>query len=112
MPWLRRFVDPTSIPGFVVDTVALEQAFLRVLRFSPVSVIPPTLYTHLHLRAARTRRKKGGSLGTYRKAIKALDREVLCLSLRMATTATGTLQTKAYEQTQNAQHTTAWRLSW
>jgi hypothetical protein len=27
--------------GFVVDKVALGQAFLRVLRFSPVSIIPP-----------------------------------------------------------------------
>jgi len=104
--------DPSSIQGFVVDTAALEQVFLRVLRFSPVSVIPPKLHTHLNLRAARTRRTKGGSLGNYRKTTQALDREVLCLSLRMATTATGTLQTKAYEQTHNAQHTTTWRLSW
>jgi hypothetical protein len=27
--------------GFVVDKVALGQVFLRVLRFSPVSIIPP-----------------------------------------------------------------------
>jgi hypothetical protein len=97
-----------------VDTVALEQVFLRVLRFSPVNVIPPRIHTHLHLRAARTRRTKGGSLGNYRKtmqAMQALDREALCLSLRMAKTANGTLQNKAYEETHNAQHTTAWHLS-
>jgi hypothetical protein len=27
--------------GFVVDKVALGQVFLRVLRFSPVNIIPP-----------------------------------------------------------------------
>jgi hypothetical protein len=29
--------------GFVVDSVALEQVFLRVLRFYAVSIIPPWL---------------------------------------------------------------------
>jgi hypothetical protein len=29
--------------GFVVDKVALGQVFLRVLRFSPVIIIPPWL---------------------------------------------------------------------
>jgi hypothetical protein len=29
--------------GFVVDNVALGQGFLRVLRFSPVNIIPPSL---------------------------------------------------------------------
>jgi hypothetical protein len=48
-PWLRSFAGlsprrPGSIhAGFVVDKVALGQVFLRVLRFSPVSVIPPSL---------------------------------------------------------------------
>jgi hypothetical protein len=32
--------------GFVVDRVAQGQVFLRVL-FSPVSIIPPLLHTHL-----------------------------------------------------------------
>jgi hypothetical protein len=55
VPWLRRLVtglsprrpgfDPGSVHvGFVVDKVALGQAFLRVLRFSPVSLIPPVLH--------------------------------------------------------------------
>jgi hypothetical protein len=30
--------------GFVVDKVALEQVFLRVLRFSLVNFIPPVLH--------------------------------------------------------------------
>jgi hypothetical protein len=33
--------------GFVVDKVALGQVFLRVLRFFPVSIIPPLLNIHL-----------------------------------------------------------------
>jgi hypothetical protein len=54
VPWLRSLVAgllprwpglaPRSINmGFVVDKVALGQVFLRVLRFFPVSVIPPSL---------------------------------------------------------------------
>jgi hypothetical protein len=30
-----------SLVGFVVDKVALGQVFFRVLRFSPVNIIPP-----------------------------------------------------------------------
>jgi hypothetical protein len=33
----------------VVDKVALGQVFLRVLRFTPVSIIPPILHTHFRL---------------------------------------------------------------
>jgi hypothetical protein len=47
-PWLRRLVaglsplTPGSVNlGFVVDKLALEQAFLRIIRFSPVNIIPP-----------------------------------------------------------------------
>jgi hypothetical protein len=32
--------------GFVVDNVALGQAFLRVLWFSPVNIIPQLLHIH------------------------------------------------------------------
>jgi hypothetical protein len=36
---------PGSIhAGFVVDKVALGQVFLRVLRFSPVNIIHPSLF--------------------------------------------------------------------
>jgi branched-subunit amino acid transport protein len=35
---------PRSIyVGFVVDKMVLGQVFLRVLRFSPVTIIPPSL---------------------------------------------------------------------
>jgi hypothetical protein len=36
--WVRVQVNPV---GFVVGKVALGQVFLRVLRFSPVNIIPP-----------------------------------------------------------------------
>jgi hypothetical protein len=56
VPWLRQLVTglsprgpgfaPGSIRvGFMVDKVALRQVFLRVLRFSPVSIIQPSLST-------------------------------------------------------------------
>jgi hypothetical protein len=55
VPWLRRLAagtpprrpgfDPGSVHvGFVVDKVALGQVFPRVLRFSPVTFIPPLLH--------------------------------------------------------------------
>jgi hypothetical protein len=50
VPQLRRLViglsliRPESVhAGFMVDNVALGQVFLRVFRFSPVSIIPPWL---------------------------------------------------------------------
>jgi hypothetical protein len=58
VPWLKRLAAglsprrpgfaPGSIHvGFVVDKVALGQVFLRVLPFSPASIIPPLLHIHL-----------------------------------------------------------------
>jgi hypothetical protein len=55
VPWLRSLVAglsprrPWFVPGsihvgFVVDEVALRQGFLRVFRFSPASIIPPSLF--------------------------------------------------------------------
>ena len=40
--------DPGSAPGvgFVVEIVVVGQTFVRVLRFSCVSIIPPLLNTH------------------------------------------------------------------
>jgi len=35
--------------GFIMDKVALYQVFLQLIRFSPVSTIPPKLQTHFHL---------------------------------------------------------------
>jgi hypothetical protein len=48
--------------------VVLENVYLRVLLFSPVSIIPPTLHTHLHLHVALTGGTNGRSLGTLQKA--------------------------------------------
>jgi hypothetical protein len=36
--WVRAWVNPV---GYVLDKAALGQAFLQVLRFSPVNIIPP-----------------------------------------------------------------------
>jgi hypothetical protein len=52
--------------GFVVDW-ALGQVFLRVLRFSFVSIFSPMLRTHLHLHAVRNRRTNVRSVGTLKK---------------------------------------------
>jgi len=78
LPWLRRLVAEFSMlcPGFdprlvhvrfVVHNVALGQVSLPVFHFSPVSVIPPTLHTSLHLHVALTGRTNGRSLGTFNK---------------------------------------------
>jgi hypothetical protein len=66
LPPRRPGFDPGSVHvGFVVDKEALGQVFPRVLRFSPVSVIPPVLHylekwkntyhrsLHLHHRVAQ-----------------------------------------------------------
>jgi hypothetical protein len=60
VPWLRLLVvslspnrpgfAPGSVHvGFVVDRVALGQVLLQVLRFSLVSIIPPSLATLMYL---------------------------------------------------------------
>jgi hypothetical protein len=48
--------------------MALGLIILRTLRFTPVSIIPPVLHTHLHLYSALTRRTTGRSLGTFQKS--------------------------------------------
>jgi hypothetical protein len=47
VPWLKRLVLSPRRPGFAVDKVALGQVFLRVIRFSPASIIPPLPHIHL-----------------------------------------------------------------
>jgi hypothetical protein len=42
----RLPLTKASYVGFVVDKAALGQVFLKVLQFSPVSIIPPFLHTH------------------------------------------------------------------
>jgi len=54
---------------FVVDKEALEQIFLPVLHFSPVSNIKPMLHTHHHLHVTITGRTNGRSLGTFQKTM-------------------------------------------
>jgi hypothetical protein len=46
-PRRRGFLPGPVHVGFVVDKVALGHFFIRFLRFSPVSIIPPLLHTHL-----------------------------------------------------------------
>jgi hypothetical protein len=46
----RQPVNAESLNvGFVVDKVVLGQVFLRVLRLSPVNIIPPWLSNSYHL---------------------------------------------------------------
>ena len=80
VPWLSRLVAGLSPrkPGFdpssahvklVVDKVALEHIFIRALRFSLVSFIPPLLHTHLRLHAAFTRSTNRRHQGNFQKAM-------------------------------------------
>jgi hypothetical protein len=69
LSWRRPVFDLRSVfVRFVGGKVAVGQFFLPVLRFSPVSINPPLLHTHLHLHAALTRRTNGRSSGTFQKA--------------------------------------------
>jgi hypothetical protein len=42
-PWWPRFAPCSAHMGFVMDTVAPRQVFLRILPFSLVGIIPPWL---------------------------------------------------------------------
>jgi len=69
----RRFVFyPISVHvGIVVDKATWEQGVLRVLRFSPLCITPPTPQAHLllGLPVAFARRTKGQSLRTFQNAM-------------------------------------------
>jgi len=52
-------------PGF--DHRSVGQVFLRVLRFSPVTVCPPLLCPHIHLHTTRMRRTSGRNLGYFKE---------------------------------------------
>lgn len=72
----------------LVDTVALVQNFLRLLRFCPVSVIPSMLNIHIHVHGAPGRRTNDRSLRAFQKSVyfanqRALDRKLLSRSIRM-----------------------------
>jgi len=45
---MRTVLDPkTVLVAFMVDRMAVGEDFVRVLLFSPVTVIPPMLCTHI-----------------------------------------------------------------
>ena len=54
---------------FMVDTVALWQVSVPVLRSSPFITIPPLFYARIRLNVALTRRTKGRRLSTFQKAV-------------------------------------------
>jgi len=69
-------IDPRPVcVRFVVDRLALGQVSIRVLRFPPVSIIPPMLRIYLHPRVALTRRADGRSVGTFQKVMPDRIRE-------------------------------------
>ena len=45
-PWSSGLSPNPVHVGSVVNQVPLEQTFLRVLRLSPVNVLPPVLHTY------------------------------------------------------------------
>jgi hypothetical protein len=44
---LATYAETRVQSRFVLDEVALQQVFLRVLLFPPLIIIPPLLHTHL-----------------------------------------------------------------
>jgi len=78
VPSLRQLVAGISPPrpGFDPRSVDVnifggqltrDQIFRNVSRFSPVSITPPMLHTHLHLHVVFTKRTNERSLGTFQK---------------------------------------------
>jgi hypothetical protein len=76
LPWLRRLIVGLSRrrPGldsspdhvrFVVDKVALQKIFLRVLRVPLVRIIPPMPLAGLLVHVVLTERTNGRSLETF-----------------------------------------------
>jgi hypothetical protein len=79
LPWFRwlvvgisrrrtRFAPGSIHVGFVVDKVALGQAFHPFLRFSPVSIIPPP-FSILVIRGMTNMSVSGNSSETYSQPI-------------------------------------------
>jgi hypothetical protein len=58
-----------SILMIIALKILLRQVYSPVLLLSPVSIIPPTVRTHLHLHAVLNRRTNGQSLGAFQKAM-------------------------------------------
>jgi hypothetical protein len=70
-PWTWRpaFNTASIHVGFLIDKVAMGQVFLRVLRVSPVSVIPPLFHVHFHLRVILTGKRRFRNLRNLQTAI-------------------------------------------
>jgi hypothetical protein len=64
----------------VVDKIAMEQDFLRVLLFFPVSIIATTFHTHLHQHVDLTRRSSWRRVDTVQNAV--LFRKLWRIELR------------------------------
>jgi hypothetical protein len=94
VPWIRPFVarllprrpefNPRSVRArYVLDKVKMEQVFIRILRFSSLSIIPSVLHI-LNLHVSCTRRTNGRSLGTSQKALSLLCQVVPWFKLLLA----------------------------
>jgi hypothetical protein len=80
VPWFRRLVAGISMwrsgftprpvrVSFVVGKMAQKTDLSPVPLFSPVSIIPPILHTHLHLHVALVRGTQWRRLETFQKAL-------------------------------------------
>ena len=52
----------------VFDHRSVGHVFLRVLRFSPLNICPPMLYTHIRLHTTRIRRTSGRNMGSIKQS--------------------------------------------
>jgi hypothetical protein len=65
----------------VVHKLAVGWVFLRVFTLFPVSIIPPIIYTQLHLHVTLTGRTNARSLTTFIKAILFQKSGSICLQI-------------------------------
>ena len=83
-PRMPRF-DPRSVYlRLVVDKLALENVYLRILLVSPVSINSTVFHTHLHIHIALTRRTTGEAYEPWKQQCsfgnwRTLDRKVFSL---------------------------------
>ena len=65
--------------GFVVHKVALRQVCSLFLQFFLLSIIPPTIRSHLYLHVALTRRTNRGKFGASKRSgrLAVLETETL-----------------------------------
>jgi len=68
-PRKYRFGPGSFHVWFAVDEVIMGQIFVRVLRFFPVTIIPPVLPTHFHVPFALSRRTCEWNPCTFQKAV-------------------------------------------